>query len=301
MSLREELIELKAAGDRVSYVRSVRFLEINFLIKWPFLLWFVCINTMCTNPSKHYLAEDVRIYKSTEAWKLANCVQDENVDCIVQLCKKEPLLLNFQDPKFGYSILHWAIYKGRVKSTKTLIRLGADPNLQSFSGNSAFVRACAAYETSEFAELMIAHGADVNAVGKFEGGLPLRTPLIAASMARLETVKLLIHHGADVNYIYKGVYDALSCALRGGKMDIAEYLIFEANADVTRIYGLNVTGTPMDLAYKLRFIVFPLDSEEYRIKMKIVNHISQFGLDYWNTPIPKHFYDNLDSTFLEKY
>lgn len=256
---------------------------------------------MCSGQEEKYLAEDVQIYKSTEAWKLANCVQKENIDCIVQICKAEPGLLNFQDPKHGYSILHWAIYNGRVKSTKTLIRLGADPNLQSYSGNSAFVRACAAYETSEFAELMIAHGADVNAVGKFEGGLPLRTPLIAASKARLETVKLLIHHGADVNYVYKGVYDALSSALREGKMDIAEYLIFEANADVTRVYGLNLTGTPMDLAYKLRFLVFPLDSEEYRIKMKIVNHICQFGLDYWNTPIPKHFYDNMDSTFLEKY
>jgi len=259
------------------------------------------ISVMCTGQANDYLAKDVRIYRSTEAWKLANCVEDEDVDCIVKLCTEKPHLLNFQDPKYGISILEWAIYMGRVKSTKTLVRLGSDPNLQSFSGNSAFVRACSAYETSEFAELMIAHGADINAVGKFEGGLLMRTPLIAASMARLETVQLLIQHGADVNYVYKGVYDALSCALRGGKMDIAEYLIFEANADVTRIYGLNVAGTPMDLAYKLRFIVFPLDSEEYKIKMKIVDHISQFGLDYWSTPIPKHFYDNLDSTFLEKY
>ncbi len=261
----------------------------------------VHITTSCSHQPDNYLASDIRIYKNFEVWELAQCVEKDDTVCIKQIINNHTEYLKFQEPKFGFTLLEWAVYNGRVKAIRQLVELGANSNTQSHKGTSPFIRACAGYETSEYAKLMYEHGGDVNAVANFDGGQPLRTPLIAASMARLETVKFLVSKGAKVDYVYKNSEDALTAAIGANNMDIAYWLISSANAPIDRSYSKNIQGDAMDLPYRLRLKVYKLDSESYIYKMKIVEFIESKGLDYKNEPIPKHLKEQLDSAYLEVY
>lgn len=261
----------------------------------------VHITTSCSHQPDSYLASDIRIYKNSEVWELAQCVEKDDTVCIKQIINDHTEYLNFQEPKFGFTLLEWAVYNGRVKAIRQLVELGANPNTQSHKGTSPFIRACAGYETSEYAKLMYEHGGDVNAVANFDGGQPLRTPLIAASMARLETVKFLVSKGAKIDFFHRDSQDALTAAIDADNMKIAYWLITEGNARINRVYGKNLQDVSIDIPYKLRRIAYKLDSENYEYKMKIVEFIESKGPDYKNEPIPKHLKEQLDSAYLEVY
>ena len=51
-------------------------------------------------------------------------------------------------------------------------------------------------------------------------------------------------------------------------------------------------------------MTFSLDSEKHKKKMKLVNYLSEQGLDYWSVPVPKHIKENLNyntEEYLSKY
>ena len=92
-----------------------------------------------------------------------------------------------------------------------------------------------------------------------------------------------------MNYRDGGVScEALENALLLDRMDVALYLL-EHGADYTRKFCVideSNTTCYVDILYMLRLNVFPLDSPEYRDKLKIVTFLKNKGMDYWKSPIP---------------
>lgn len=129
-----------------------------------------------------------------------------------------------------------------IQTAELLIAHGADVNARDGQDRTPLMSA-ARYGSVEISELLIAHGTDVNARDR-----EYRTPLYnAAYNNAVEISELLIAHGADINV--RDVEDdaPLHSAASGGAVEVAKLLIAKG-ADVN---ALSVFGeTPLDSAFK---------------------------------------------------
>jgi hypothetical protein len=253
---------------------------------------------------------DPALFYGTPVYEAAVAISNKDSEKLNEFFKdKDKSLVDFQE-KGGLQPLNvFAIEHEDFNSLKVLTELGADPNIQSKRGVSAMLLAANVtqrYDDNRYLKYLIGNGGDVNAKTKALKQYD-KTPLIAAAHYKLENVKLLIEAGADPHYVYygdKGYKDsALHTALQNSKIDIVNYLIFEQGVDYNIIYEppFKKGMEAWTIARSLRNMLFPLDSEEYKQKMKLVNYLKEQGIDYWKTKIPKVYYSNYDSAYLSKY
>ncbi|HEY5825491.1 MAG TPA: ankyrin repeat domain-containing protein [Cyclobacteriaceae bacterium] len=118
-----------------------------------------------------------------------------DAETVGQLLNEKPELLNSFSPD-GFTVLGLASFFGHLSLVKLLLDKGANPNIPSnnFFKVAPLHSACAISSIS-IAELLLAHGADVNAK-QMQGVTPLHS---AAHYGQTELTKLLIDKGADIN------------------------------------------------------------------------------------------------------
>ena len=149
----------------------------------------------------------------------------------------------------GWTALHYATDEGHGEIAELLIAKGADVNAMADIGATP-LHPAALSGHKEIAELLIAKGADVNAMGEFDGRTSLH---YAAEEGHKKTAELLIAKGADVNAITFGQQTPMHAAAYNGHRNIIELLI-EHGADVNPQIKLagsfnNMTPLDFDLAY----------------------------------------------------
>lgn len=274
---------------------------------------------------------NINIYQHTPVWELALAVKDGKVKKIEKLINEEPDLLNYQDPKYGATLLLWAVGMDKYKSAETLLRLGADPNISApgrhgetpllvASGFSWLDRK--GNTDARYVRLLLDYGADPNIhyVGSNTLGSstiiePGTSPLMYSISSGIEKTKMLVEAGADINYKTKSGRTAAIVALLAKRHpEYAHYLIVEKQASITDPYfrRVNYEGEdPDDKFYPvsiLRNWVFELDSDEYRLKMDIVREFIRQGVDYWNAEVPsrtlehiKKLYPDTWEDYVQKY
>lgn len=296
-------------------------------------LVFSCLLLSCSNINRDkpvdktdLTGSDYRLFQNTPAWELAKAVQDENEKKIDEIVSKNSKLINYQEPKYGNTLLMLTIMNQQIKPFKSLLEKKADINIHNtFDGTSAIIEACGSkYYDIKYAEILIQNGANVNDIetGERKKGNSTRvTPLIEASKTGLlELVALLISNGADVNYINEFNQSALSESIMQRKYEVSHYLL-QNRADYKRPifyrpdYSIpvenqdpNDKGKPMYLVDVLREAFLDLDTDEYKYKMKIVDFLKSKGIDYRAVPIPEYIkkkaqenYPNNWKEYLEKY
>jgi hypothetical protein len=269
------------------------------------------IFTSCLAQKDKPVGRDVNVFRDSPAWDVALAIRDQDNDKVKSLLKGKPLsIINFRDKYYGQSLLNWAVYRDNYESAKILIEAGADPNLKGYDSTSAVIHAADKAETSDYLCLMLKYGGNPNSVADIDAPQHLRTPLIAAAYKRLESVKMLIDAGANPNFIYRisrgniggeTIQSALIYAFYGKKIDVVKFLIVETGVEFNYVMSTTIDGNPHYILYYLRDLVFPLDSEQYKIKMEVVNYLKTKGLDYWREPIPELYKKQYDKSFLEKY
>lgn len=111
-----------------------------------------------------------------------------------------------------------AIDDARIDAVKELLAQGADPNAPPAWGAAACARAA---ESPDLLRLLLAHRADVNAIGP--DGRPAL--LAAADAGNLESVRLLLTAGASVDAATPGGYTALHRAAELDDTSILEALL----------------------------------------------------------------------------
>ena len=109
-----------------------------------------------------------------------------------------------------------AVAQDKKETAELLIAHGADVNAKDKYGATPLHKAA----TNEMAELLIKHGANVNAMN-----INSDTPLYDAISRNKNVVETLIAHGADVNNVNKSGYTPLHIALNVNNTEIAELLI----------------------------------------------------------------------------
>ena len=254
---------------------------------------------------------DYRLFQDTPAWELAKAVQDGRVGRIKSIIQEDSTLINYQEPRFGETLLMLAIWNDDYKSFITLLENNANVNIyDTYDGTSAIILTCEYNLGVKYVQKLLEYGANPNdiEVGERRAGNNTRyTPLRGAvENGNIETVKLLLQAGADVNY-----YDEFgTCALKqAAYLDYNKIvlLLIENNAYYDRPISKNRFG-PIYLVSVLRLQLFPIGSIEHSEKMQVIDFLQRHGIDYRNTPIPeftlqriKELYPDTWQEYIEKY
>lgn len=294
-------------------------------------LVFSCLLLSCSNINRDtpvdktdLTGDDYRLFQNTPAWELAKAVQDENEKKINEIVSKDSKLINYQEPKYGNTLLMLTVSNQQMKSFKILLEQKADVNIHnSYEGTSALIEACSfkQYEI-EYAEMLLQNGANANDVqtDKSEPNKVKSALMKSAKTGKLDLVKLLIKNGANVNYQNEYGQSALSESIMGSRYEVSYYLL-QNGADYKRPifyrpdYSIpvenqdpNDKGKPMYLVDVLREAFLDFDTDEYKYKMQIVDFLKSKGIDYRATPIPEYIkkkaqenYPKSWQEYLEKY
>ncbi|MBN8574210.1 MAG: ankyrin repeat domain-containing protein [Candidatus Kapabacteria bacterium] len=269
---------------------------------------------------------DYRLFQNTVAWDLAKAVQDEDELKIKEIITKDPNIINYQDPKYGNTLLIFTIMNQQMEPFMVLINNKADINIHNtFDGSSALIEAVRLRDYDiKFAEILIKNGANVNDIEtgeRSEGNSTRQTPLISAvSSGKIEFVELLINNGADINYQNEYGQSAFGESVMTNEYKISNYLLQHGANYHRPVFFIpddsvlfenrdpNDKGKPMYLVDVLRKDIFPLYSSDYQYKMQIVDFLKSKGIDYRATPVPEYIkerikerYPNSWQEYLEKY
>lgn len=266
-------------------------------------LVFACLLFSCSDLSREKIVDkseltgrDYRLFQNTPAWELAKAVEDENTKKIDKIVSKNPEIINYQESKYGNTLLMLTIMNQQLKPFKALLKRGADVNIHNtFDGTSSLIKACSSkFYNITFVKMLIEYGADVNDVEigerRKENGTRL-TPLIAASRTgRLDLVRFLVSKGADVNYQNEFGQSALSKSVMVDEYKVAYYLL-QNGADYNRpiYYRFDNSvpiekrdpkdkGKPMYLWDVLKDDVSEFGTSEYKYKMLIIDFLKSKGL-----------------------
>lgn len=207
------------------------------MISKTFLLVILsCLSLMsCGQENKN-----VKYFKDTEAYKLAQAVEKNDTLEIKRMVSKNSELLEVTNPISGSNVLDLAVTLENYEAFRALITLGANPNfINPLTKRSVLIDACKFYWKPEpytidlrYIDLLLQKGANPNYTFEKdftnEKGIYQRatSAIHEASKLDLGMVKLLIKYGADP---YKKLeqhqnppfYESLS----GTEFDISNYYI----------------------------------------------------------------------------
>ncbi len=274
-----------------------------------------CYNQETLVDKSKLMGNDYRLFQSTPAWSLAKAVEAGDVIKIKEEVLQKKVSVDYQESRFGQTLLLLAIFNSDYDIAKTLLELGANPNLHdTYKGETAVIVA-AGNDDPKYLKLVLDYKGDPNSIENVSSGPQKRiasqrnsalTRAVLPSIIgkkNLEKVKLLVEAGADINYTKKGIIQtALGEALTQGQMDVALYLI-EKGADYTKPITSTVLegGEDVSVLYILRCSIIDLDSEQYKKKMEVIAFLKTKGLDYDEEPIPEGTIEYMKNMFPDNW
>lgn len=257
------------------------------------------------------LGKDYRLFQDTPAWGLAKAVEDNDVEKIKEEVIDNKVDINYQESRFGKSLLMLAIINNQYKTAEELLKLGANPNLKDFyRGSNAMIDA-AYIEDSKYLKLLLKYGGSADSLETAPGkegdrarSTALNNAISYVDKYSLERVKLLVNAGADINYSNNGpeVFTnlPLSDALAQNNMDALLYLL-EKGADYNKIMYTMADGHKVYILEGLRKVIVDLNSEQYKAKIKAIQFLKNKGLDYKKEPIPDYIENEIKKKYPENW
>lgn len=279
--------------------------------------------TGCLNGNGELKITNIKIFKDTPSWEMAKAVEEQDTIKIEEISKVSPDILNYQDPKYGATLLLWSIGMERYDSAKKLLECGADPDIATIPyGKTPLLQAAGyswidrdAKNDPKYIELLLNYDADPNKgyVGYIKSDSqsliePGATPLMRSIGSGIEKTKALVESGADVNQKSNSQRTAAVYALLHDRDPrYAYYLIVENKAIVSEPYHRKIMLSDVDPNENfypvniLRRWVFDLDSSEYKMKMEIVEEFGRQGVDYWSTEVSERTLEKIKKLYPDSW
>ncbi len=227
------------------------------------------------------------IFDNTPVAKLAKAVKIENLSDIKKFVLDDKLDINFQESKYGSTILQLAVINQKINSVKTLLELGADINIRD-SQNYAVIHYATnpddfSKESYSILKLLIEKGSNVNAaaIGKNENKRYYYTPLNGA-VRDSASAKLLIENGANlylkIDNEYLVWFDLL-LDFRKENIFTAKYLIIEKKMKIPNPINYTFSGKPLDIFHYLDIKKFPtnIGGEKLKTRQDILNYLKEIN------------------------
>lgn len=246
-----------------------------------------------------YLGWDVRRFQTTKAWNLAKAIDDHNIREMRRQVIVLKVPVDTRDRINEFTPLMYAVFNNDIQSVKVLLELGADPNIPTDSisdkgDNSVIIASRYSDISIEILKLLLKYGGNPNSTecGRnydMDGDwIPARSSALSCAVSisgEIEKVKILVEAGANVNNYDGDFQDApLMDALLLDRMNIALYLL-EHGADYNYKFRSCAPSSggesrDVDILYRLRQCIYPLDSQEYKDKLKVIKFLKDRGVDY---------------------
>lgn len=213
------------------------------------------ILTGCNFTPSRLTGDNIRLWKDTPAWSLAKAVRDGDTVRLKKILAKGKVSVDYREPTYGQSLLHWAIWCNKADMVEFLLKQGADINLRDYwSSESPIILACSYPEIdAKIVRILLVNGANPNDHASendsvFEGRIrSYDTPLIEAARDNLEKTKMLIEAGADPTYCWKPGKNALNEAAIQHQFEIVEYLLIDCGMDPSQSYTITIQGDTLHL------------------------------------------------------
>ena len=301
------------------------------------LVFFAMIFCSCKNETHNKNLH--LLFPNEKEYKAAVLINNNKISSLDDFLEENNYIISRSySSDHYYSILHEAVKLNNKEAVQLLLSKGFNPNVLSPTCSPLKI-ACSVntnlktseeYEDATIVELLIDYGANpelgiISSIiypdTETDFDQSEQTPLMILSQFPgfidvRKKIDVLIKKGhADLNSKSKTGFTAATASLLDkDSIKNAVYLICELHADVnTEFYNNNYDlinepskkHSPVEL---LRKICFPLDSEEYKLKLLVIDEFKNQGIDYYSEPVPqnvidfaKQKYPNSWETYLEKY
>jgi ankyrin repeat protein len=233
---------------------------------------------------------DYELFENTPVYKLARAVKSDDISEIIKLVKEDKMDVNYREPKFGNNLLMLAIVNQKTETVKTLLDLGADPNLRdTYSDDTALTVAIYYTDSCDLdkVKLLVDHGADVNTRKKYSREATNETfNATALSLASSEkncigVVKYLVDKGANINdTLYHKGYGAITNSLIHNNLDVALYLIKHPTTQIPDIVFIRDGGKKeqkLSITDMLEEEDYSSDSTKQKYKEEILAYLRSIG------------------------
>lgn len=223
------------------------------------------------------------LFKNTPVAKLARAVEDQDTLEILQILNDEAVDPNYQESKFGRTLLHLAVGNGKIISSKLLLENGANPNLKSINNETAVHEACffpnLKRNAAEILGLLLLHGGDVNQASytlKDGDTTSYFVPLMGAQ-ENLACTKLLLDHGANP-YVKRGktflTWRFSNNDVNDQGIFVAYHLIVERKLKIPNPITYTIQGEkPLDIFYYLNSMELGSDTKKERTRKLILDYL----------------------------
>lgn len=245
-----------------------------------YILFVICLIISCKEITWGGLGNDINLWRDTEIWDFANCVSNgdfNKAEVLLSGCKID---IDFKEPKYGETLLSWAVQNDNIEAVTFLVDHGANPNAHdSYNGKSPMVIAAEEFNSPEILKYLLNHGGNpndhVNEGEHLTNGRSSYTPLIGAAFVSLEKTKMLVNAGADPNFAVEPGYTSYTHAAMRTQMDILEFLLKNCKMDYKKSFI--VTLDTKDTLYLKEIIkkddaICKMDSARYN---RILNYLDK--------------------------
>lgn len=117
----------------------------------------------CHSSNKRLTGYNIKLWKGTPAWKLAKAIQSNDTSKVNYILEKDKLSIDYREPTYGESLLHWALLNNEISTVRYLLSKGANPNLHDyFNGESPITQSCDYGVDIEILRLLLEYGGNPN-------------------------------------------------------------------------------------------------------------------------------------------
>lgn len=248
----------------------------------------ICLFTLLTSliscDGRYLPGFNFRSFDATPAEGLAKAVEADDYDAVTNTIKANPSIIDFQDDKYGHSLIFLAVVNQKYEAAKALLDNGADISIKDYSDSAdVLMTICAGYMENKcdtkLLELLLKYNPDMNSVQYFQTDRPvsLLSTAISSDMC-IPFIDQLIESGADVNYTPSGKASGtpVSTAVLYKRLDVAYYLLNKKNALVPEYCTLRPDKgdyLPITITQILLENDYSSDSEQQEYKEKILAHL----------------------------
>lgn len=243
----------------------------------------------CQDAKSKYYADDIEIFKNSPVWKLAKAIDKHDIKEAEKLLNKHPDWVDYQDSKFGVTLLYWCFLNSPSKRSweeyyyeeaKLLIEYGANPYLKDGQGGFPLLKAAEVYKGStKFIQLCLnsKHTAKLpDSTKRFFINEALLVACGRVTPEELESVKLLVEAGGDINYFSSdSTKTPFMESITKDNMNVAKYLVIEKGADYDIYVKRMVDGVRLSMLKRLLDLDYSKQPKKQKIKEDIVHYIEE--------------------------